>query len=132
LVGLAVGGDEEPLGLPALTPAGLAQPRRPQVVAQPGQLTSTPGHADSACPQPSLHPGQPSLQPLQTTLLLEALGLAGVAPAVASSLAHWQRQSPLHAGDGSLQSELLVAHMSFAISNGPAGAKFCQKECTVC
>src|SRR5262249_51161079 len=66
LAGLAVGGDEEPLGLPALTPQGLAQPRRLQVVAQPGQLTSTPGHADSACPQPSLHPGQTSLQPLQT------------------------------------------------------------------
>jgi hypothetical protein len=85
LARLPVGGNEQPGGLPALSPPGPGQARLFAVAPGSRQASAAPAHRDPAVCDPELDFGEPALKHLEPALLLEALGPGGVATGPATT-----------------------------------------------
>jgi hypothetical protein len=93
-VGLAVGADEQPRGLPPCAPLLVGQARLAQVVAHTGEPPPTPTDGQPPFGHPGLGIGQSRTEHLEPALLLEPLGRTLVAARPPTTFPDGDDQTP--------------------------------------
>src|SRR5205085_2948564 len=95
LVRLAVSADEEACSFPLLSPLRPGESRLLEMVAAPGKAASSPAHRHPGLREAGFNVSQPSLEDLETALLLEALGAARIPSVLSPALTNRHAKAPL-------------------------------------